>query len=104
MNLRSVAVLALVLAACSEELPPNCGDSLRCGSSEFCLVILPAEGDYGDQSYSCKPLPQGCADFDAMCTDDPPCGEDWATLYCDPSPLSVGCTTFGEAQEAVCEQ
>ncbi len=67
-------------------------------------MLLPADGDHGDQTYACKPLPAGCDDFDDMCHSDPPCGDDWAETYCDPDPVSVGCTTFGEVEEAVCEQ
>ena len=96
--------LVLLLLACTPEAEPNCGDSLTCTSSEFCLVILPVNGDYGDQTYSCQALPPGCVDFDAMCSSAPECTEDWVDLYCEPDPIAVGCSSFGSTQEAVCEQ
>ncbi len=93
-----------VVGCAPEEEGARCGDALTCDAGEFCLVVFPAEGEYGDQSYACKPLPAGCESFDAMCTSDPPCGDDWAETYCDPEPLSVGCVVFGGVEEAVCEQ
>ena len=97
------ALFVMVVGCESVAEAPNCGDALTCASSEFCLVVYPPGSATGEQSYACQPIPSGCATFDEMCDADPPLCEDWSELYCGARPLSVGCTTFGDTQEAVCE-
>jgi len=107
MTRRAVSLFGLALLGCSpsaEDEGTPCGDVLTCAPGEFCLVIYPEGSEYGDQTYACEPIPRGCDSFDDMCHSDPPCGEDWAERYCEPDPISVGCSSFGGVEEAVCEQ
>ncbi len=93
-----------VLAGCTttDDGQP-CGDVERCTDEQFCLVTYARGAATGEQVYACQPLPEGCEAFQAMCTADPPCGEDWVDLYCGEQPLSAGCSNFGGVEEAVCE-
>lgn len=92
--------LSLVVACGEEEEAVNCGLDLTCTETEFCLGIIPPGGTTGDEEYTCEPLPEGCDSLAGMCTDSPPCIEDWAVEYCPDGFTSDSC----DGTEAICFQ